>query len=79
MVTTMSIDVAHRSHWQTSEVVFGVPFLVAIALQFVVPLSLPRGLLRLAFILGGAALIIVGVVFVVLARREFATRSVSPS
>jgi protein-S-isoprenylcysteine O-methyltransferase Ste14 len=74
MVTTMSTEVAHRSHWETSEVVFGVPFLVAIALQFVVPLSLPRGLLRPVFILGGAALIIVGVAFVVLARREFAGR-----
>jgi protein-S-isoprenylcysteine O-methyltransferase Ste14 len=70
----MSIDSAHTSHWETSEVVFGVPFLVAIVLQFVVPLSLPGGLLRLAFIFGGAALIIVGVAFIVLARREFAQR-----
>ena len=70
----MSTDVAHKSWWQIAEVVFGIPFLAAIALQFIVPLSLPRGLLRPAFILGGAALIIVGVAFVVLARREFARR-----
>ena len=52
--------------------VFGIPFLVAIALQLLVPLSLPRGLLRPAFIFGGTALIIVGVALIVLARREFA-------
>jgi len=42
-------------------------------LQSLVPVSLPRGL-RPAFILGGAALIIVGVALVVLARRELARR-----
>jgi protein-S-isoprenylcysteine O-methyltransferase Ste14 len=68
----MSIDVAHKSWWQTFEVVFGIPFLAAIALQLAVPLSLTRGLLRPAFILGGAVLIILGVALVVLARREFA-------
>jgi protein-S-isoprenylcysteine O-methyltransferase Ste14 len=70
----MTMDVAHKSWWQISEVVFGIPFLVAIALQLLVPLSLPRGLLRLAFILGGAALIITGVTLIILARREFAQR-----
>ena len=71
----MTTDVAHKSWWQISEVVFGIPFLVAIAMQLIVPLSLPRGLLRPAFILGGAALIVVGVALVVLARREFARRN----
>jgi len=70
----MTTDAAHKSWWQISEVVFGVPFLVAIALQLLVPASLPRGLVSPAFILGGAALIIVGVALVVLARREFARR-----
>ena len=70
----MTSDAAHKSWWQISEVVFGIPFLVAIALQLLVPLSLPRGLVSPAFILGGAALIIVGVALVVLARREFARR-----
>jgi protein-S-isoprenylcysteine O-methyltransferase Ste14 len=68
----MTTDVAHKSWWQTFEVVFGIPFLAAIALQLAVPLSLTRGLLRPAFILGGAVLIILGVALVVLARREFA-------
>ncbi len=68
----MSTDVAHKSWWQIFEVVFGIPFLVALVLQLVVPLSLPRGFLTLVFIPGGVAIIIVGVAFVVLARREFA-------
>lgn len=70
----MSTDAAHKSWWQTFEVVFGIPFLAAIALQLAVPLSLPRGFLTPAIILGGAALIIVGAALVVLARREFAQR-----
>ena len=68
----MSIDVAHKSWWQIFEVVFGIPFLAAIALQLVVPLSFPRGFLTPAIIAGGAVLIIVGAALVVLARREFA-------
>jgi protein-S-isoprenylcysteine O-methyltransferase Ste14 len=68
----MSTDAAHKSWWQTFEVVFGIPFLAAIALQLAVPLSLSRGLLTPAITLAGAALIIVGATFVVLARREFA-------
>src|SRR4030067_1980657 len=72
MATRMSTDVAHRSKWQTFEVVFGIPFLPASALQLAVPLSLPRGFLTPAIVPGGAALIIVGAALVVLARREFA-------
>jgi protein-S-isoprenylcysteine O-methyltransferase Ste14 len=68
----MSMDVAHKSWWQIFEVVFGIPFLVAIALQLAVPLSLPRRFLTPAIVPGGAALIIVGAALVVLARREFA-------
>jgi protein-S-isoprenylcysteine O-methyltransferase Ste14 len=67
----MSTDVAHKSWWQTFEVVFGIPFLAAIALQLAVPVSLARGFLRPAVIPGGAVLIIVGAALVVLARREF--------
>ena len=70
----MSTDVAHESWWQTSEVVLGIPFLAAIAMQRAVPLSLPRGVLTPAFILGGVASIVVGVALIVLARREFAQR-----
>ncbi len=68
----MSVDTAHTNSWQTFEVVFGIPFLAAIALQFAIPLSFPFGSLMPFIILGGAILIIVGVVFVIRARREFA-------
>jgi protein-S-isoprenylcysteine O-methyltransferase Ste14 len=71
----MSTDVAHTSWWQTFEVVFGIPFFAAIALQLAVPLSLPRPFFMPAIIPGGAALIIVGAALVVLARREFAKHS----
>ncbi len=68
----MSKDTAHESWWQISEVVFGVPFVVAIILQFIVPLSLPFGLLRLVAIAIGAVLIVAGLGLIVLTRREFA-------
>ena len=68
------MEVAHKSRWQVFEVIFGAPFLAAIALQLAVPLSLPRGPLRPAFLLGGVALILVGAALVILARRELARR-----
>ena len=70
----MSTDVAHKRRWQIFEVVFGMPFLVAIGLQWVAPLAFPRGPLTLIGIFGGVALIGVGVVLVVLARRELGRR-----
>jgi len=68
------MQVAHTRCWETFEAVFGIPFLVAIALQLAIPLSLPRGSLTLAFILAGAVLIVAGLALIVLARREFARR-----
>ena len=65
----MSNEVAHKSWWQIFEVVFGIPFLFALVLQWLVPISMPRGM----FVrIGGALLIVVGVALVILARREFA-------
>jgi protein-S-isoprenylcysteine O-methyltransferase Ste14 len=72
MVAGMSTDAAHKSWWQISEVVFGIPFLAALALQLVVPLSLPYGYLTLIIIFVGGVLIIIGAALIVLARREFA-------
>lgn len=68
----MSNDVAHKNWWQIFEVIFGVPFIVALVAQRVIPISFPRGNFTLAFILGGTLLIFVGIVLVVLTRREFA-------
>jgi protein-S-isoprenylcysteine O-methyltransferase Ste14 len=68
----MSNDAAHTRWWETFEVVFGIPFLIAIALQLTLPLPLPRTFLTPARIPLGAALIIIGLAVVLLARRELA-------
>jgi protein-S-isoprenylcysteine O-methyltransferase Ste14 len=68
----MSTDAAHKSLWQTSEVIFGIPFLAAIALHLIVPLRLFRGFLTIVLIAAGVMFFIVGVVLIILARREFA-------
>jgi protein-S-isoprenylcysteine O-methyltransferase Ste14 len=71
----MSTDFAHKSYWETADVVFGIPLLIGIALQFIIPFSLPREALRQVSIPVGIILIAVGLVFIVLARREFARYS----
>lgn len=65
-------DSAHKSNWEIAEVVFGIPFLLSIALQFLVPFSFPQGFLRQALIPLGIVLIILGMGIIVLGRREFA-------
>lgn len=67
----MENDAAHKEWWQIFEVVFGIPLLIAIALQLVVPFFLPRGRLTLVFVPTGIALMILGTILVALARREF--------
>jgi len=67
----MTYETAHKEWWQTFEVIFGIPLLIAIALQRVVPFSLPRGQLTLVFVFTGIALLIPGLILVVRARREF--------
>lgn len=68
----MNTDSAHKSPWEISEVVFGIPFLISLGIHFLVPFSLPQGILRQALIPTGIILVIIGTVLVVLARREFA-------
>jgi protein-S-isoprenylcysteine O-methyltransferase Ste14 len=68
----MNIDAAHASPWEVSEVVFGIPLLISLAFQWVAPFSLHPGIIRLALIPVGAILIILGIGFIVLARRELA-------
>ncbi len=66
------MDAAHKSHWETSEVIFGIPLLVAVIVQYLTPLSMPDGLLSSASLIGGIALMMMGIAFIILARREFA-------
>ena len=68
----MNGDSAHKSRWEIAEVVFGIPFLISIAVHFVVPFSLPQGIFRQILTPAGVVLIITGIGFIVLARREFA-------
>jgi protein-S-isoprenylcysteine O-methyltransferase Ste14 len=67
----MSIDSAHKNRWEIAEVIFGIPFLISIAIHFVVPFSLSQGIFRQVLIPVGIILIIIGIGFVVLARHEF--------
>lgn len=68
----MSTNAAHERWWQTSDVVFGMPLLAAIALQLFVPLRLFGGFRLPVIIAGGVAFFITGVALVLFARREFA-------
>lgn len=68
----MTNDVAHKSWWQIFEVIFGIPLLAALFLQWSIPISFPRGAFPPALFLLGVFLVIVGITLVVLARREFA-------
>ncbi len=73
----MNRDSAHTSYWEISEVVFGIPLLASIILQWLVPLSLPEGIPTVVLIPLGIALVIAGISFILLARREFARTSQS--
>lgn len=68
----MNNDSAHKSNWEIAEVVFGIPFLMSFVLHFIVPLSLPQGIFRQALIPTGIVFIVIGMGFIILARREFA-------
>jgi protein-S-isoprenylcysteine O-methyltransferase Ste14 len=66
----MRNDAAHKEGWQIFEVVFGIPFLIGVGMQWVGPFSLPRGGATLVFVSVGTALVILGITLVVKARRE---------
>jgi protein-S-isoprenylcysteine O-methyltransferase Ste14 len=69
------MDSAHKSNWEIAEVVFGIPFLISIALHFIVPFSLSQGILRQVLIPIGIVLMIIGIGVIALARREFVHHS----
>lgn len=72
------VDAAHKRWWQIFEVVFGLPVVVGAALQILYPLSIPFADVGPVAAVFGAALGLIGLVFVALARREFA-RSGQPT
>ena len=67
----MKVDSAHQSNWAIAEVVFGVPFLIGLGIQYVFPFSFPPGLVPKILIPIGVALIVASISFIVLSRREF--------
>jgi protein-S-isoprenylcysteine O-methyltransferase Ste14 len=68
----MNVDSAHKSNWEIAEVVFGIPFLISIAIHFLFPVSIQAGVFRQISILVGIVLIFFGIRLAVSARREFA-------
>jgi protein-S-isoprenylcysteine O-methyltransferase Ste14 len=72
MIPLMSTDSAHKQWWQISEIIFGIPFLVAIGLQLAVPFKIHYGYLAPLIVFVGFILLISGVFLIMLARREFA-------
>lgn len=68
----MTTNAAHTRWWQIFEVIFGIPFLAALALHLLLPLTLPRGGLTPAIRVGGLILMITGITVVILARQTFA-------
>lgn len=68
----MNVDSAHESKWKIAEVVFGIPLLLSIAAQFVLPLSFPKEIPSQILILAGIIFAGTGISIIVLARRELA-------
>lgn len=68
----MNVDAAHKSPWAIAEVVFGLPFLIGIALHFVAPWTLPPGTVRQIVIPLGIVLLLSGIGVISLARRALA-------
>ena len=66
----MNRDSAHKSGWVIGEVVFGVPFLLGVVLQFIIPLSFPQGIVRLVLVLVGIVLVVISIGLIVSSRRE---------
>jgi protein-S-isoprenylcysteine O-methyltransferase Ste14 len=70
----MDSDAAHTSQWAIGETIFGIPLFVGIALQIIYPIVLSKEFLRTVLLILGIILILVGWLFISLARKEFAGR-----
>src|SRR5690625_1657021 len=67
----MSSHAAHTHWWQTFEAIFGIPFLLAIVLHLVLPISVGDAVFAPVRFLAGSGLIIGGALVVVATRRQF--------
>lgn len=70
--TKISKDAAHKKKWQIFEVVFGVPFVAGIALQWIIPLAFPHLFITQVNTPLSIALILAGLTLVVLSRQTLA-------
>jgi protein-S-isoprenylcysteine O-methyltransferase Ste14 len=66
------MDSAHQSKWTIGEVVFGIPFLLAVGLEFIFPYPLATGTLRTICVAAGITLVVFTFWLVPAARREMA-------
>ena len=67
----MSSHAAHTHWWQTFEAIFGIPFLLAIVLHLVLPISVGDAVFAPVRFLTGSGLIVGGARVVVATRRQF--------
>jgi len=68
--TEISKDTAHKRRWETFEIIFGVPFLAALALHWIKPLTVADIFATPGILLVGIILIIFGLMLIVFARQE---------
>lgn len=63
---------AHTRWWQIAEVIFGLPALVALGLQFILPVRFPYAHLTPLAWVGGSMLGFASLILIILARQELA-------
>ncbi len=68
----MHPQAAHKSYWETSDVIFGIPLLISIIIGFIRPLPLVNGLLRWLLLVAGVIIFGLGMGLIIAARRELA-------
>jgi protein-S-isoprenylcysteine O-methyltransferase Ste14 len=71
----MNVPAAHNRSWQTSEVVFGIPLLAGIAVDFFKPFSITSDWLSSLLIGTGVLLMVAGAACIFYARRELAAHN----
>ncbi len=67
----MSPQAAHTHWWQPFEAVVGIRCLLALALQFVLPLSFGDGIIALLRVLAGSVFVVIGLLVVGATRHQF--------
>ncbi|NIS80509.1 MAG: DUF1295 domain-containing protein [Anaerolineales bacterium] len=66
----MPRDAAHKSLYQTSDAVYGIAFLFASLLSFLLPLSFPETLPKFLFYVSGGGVFLIGLSLVFLSRSS---------